>query len=224
MNPCGAVCDYARRPYTTKARLFRNSDQQVDLVWYPAREDAPVLPYDSSIVSLDYTADPLYDYGIGEVYGATRNYNGKHIKTEATGDHTCGSSEDFDIGCVRDTSLPPVEYYSNDLPTCCGMAPPIVYCAEYRRGVPGSPVVMPVIVANRIWRRTIPGVQIQQLRSPLETGSNWEYTEQDLPAGSVPTQLWTPDPPLWNGHGARTMIWRSGWAPSADADIHCTVE
>jgi len=121
-NPCGAVCDFGRRPYTTRARLFRDSPTEVDLVWYPAKPDAPVLPFTSSVLSLDWTDDPWLDTPLGEVPGAPRVYNRQTVKPLAGGNHQCGTPDDFEWGAHYDPLRPPILYRPDGLPWCCGNA------------------------------------------------------------------------------------------------------
>lgn len=113
---------FGRRPYTTKFRPFVNSDQQVDLVWYPAEPDAPVLGYPSKIQQLDNVSFPWLAQGVGEVFGTPRPFNHRQVIPFQQFDHVCGDREDFEFGGLRDDSLPPVEYNRNDIPICCNPA------------------------------------------------------------------------------------------------------
>ncbi len=109
----------ARRPYTTKARLLAGSDQQFDLVWYPALASAGVLPFPSKVNSLDWSTHPWLAAGIGEVFGATRNYNGKTALSYATGLTPCGDPLWFLEGEPLGLSLPPAGYNPDGFACCC---------------------------------------------------------------------------------------------------------
>lgn len=65
----------ARRPYTTRARFFRDSDITTLIRWYPARPEDGTLPFPSRVCSLDWVTFPEQTEGVGEVWGAARNYN-----------------------------------------------------------------------------------------------------------------------------------------------------
>lgn len=124
-NPCGAICDYIDAPYTTKFRPFSDSDLEVDIVWYPARADAPVLPYPSVIQSRTNFPDESWAIETpGEVYDAPRIRNGERVKIGARGTHVCGSAADFAGLAKYNADLPPVLYDADGLPLCCGAAQP----------------------------------------------------------------------------------------------------
>lgn len=102
--------------------MFRDSDELVDFVWYPALDDAPVLPYPS--IFLDGVWDD-WDYeqdGVGLVYTPRIKNNWQGEKQQALAKHICGSATDFALGGVYDPEAPPVVYGTNGLPVCCGVA------------------------------------------------------------------------------------------------------
>jgi len=197
MNPCGAICDYGRRPYTTTARPFRNSQDTVQLVWYPAREDAPVLPFPSAFNSLDYTADPIASYTVGEVYGTPRNYNGQKMKPEALGEHNCGDERDYAEGCVRDTSLPPVVYKSNGLPECCGYDPPVTPARHYK------------VTFNAEERRL--DLWPYGSMQPVHTRGIWGFDGADPPFGAGKTDM-----TRFPSSSAPPSYWAVDWAVDDD--------
>lgn len=115
---------FGRRPYTTKFRPWVDSDQQVELVWYPAAPDASVLGYPSKIVQLDNVSSPWLAEGVGEVYGAARSFNHRGVIPFQKFGHVCGTLADFEVGGTRDTVPPDVVYDRNNIPICCG--PPFI--------------------------------------------------------------------------------------------------
>jgi hypothetical protein len=129
-NPCGRVVDFARRPYKTLARFFKDRpDILVEIQWYPAALDAPKLPFTSSFLSLDWTSstdtrnDPNYPdepwlQRPGEVFGEPRPYSFKAPLLGVNYDHFCGTEEQFAFGAVYDPDLD-VQYDEQGLPLCC---------------------------------------------------------------------------------------------------------
>jgi len=100
--------------------MFRNSDEEVDFVWYPALPSAPVLPFDSVFL------DPIWQdnyYAVDDGPGLVREQfiknNWEGYKALAIGLHQCGTAEDFAEGGIYDPDLPPVEYRDDWLPMCC---------------------------------------------------------------------------------------------------------
>jgi hypothetical protein len=95
---------------------------QVDLIWYPAEANAPVLGYPSKIVQLDNVSQPWLAEGVGEVYGALRTFNHRQVIPFQQFGHVCGTEDDFTTGGTYDPFLPPVEYDRNNIPVCCNPA------------------------------------------------------------------------------------------------------
>jgi len=74
----------------------------------------------------DWDSDDFYAMsGPGEVWDKPREFNGTKVIPNALGEHVCGTAEDFANGATFDPLRPPVTYYTNGLPTCCG-TPPLV--------------------------------------------------------------------------------------------------
>lgn len=124
LNPCGRLVDFARRPYTTACRFFRDSELQANIVWYPCLPDAPDLGIASPFLSRDWevTEDAWGipdDPGPGEVGGAPRVFNRKQPIPAATGAHRCGTDEEWRKGALYNPDRPPVLYRPDGLPTCC---------------------------------------------------------------------------------------------------------
>ncbi len=106
--------------------MFRNSDQEVRFIWYPALPNAGVLPVPSAF--LDGIWDEwYYEYdGPGPVYRTHIRDNWQKTKAGSGRGHYCGTAEDFAEGGLYDPTLPPVEYSSNHLPVCCDVIQPAV--------------------------------------------------------------------------------------------------
>lgn len=126
-DPCGAFCDLIRRPYTTRMRPFRDSDAEVDIVWYPCAPGARDLKYPSVVSSLDNWVQErdlgVYSgYSVGEVPGAPRRYNAQKAKPGFTGENPCGTAEMFADGALfGDQHAEPRN--AAGLPVCCGGVP-----------------------------------------------------------------------------------------------------
>lgn len=118
-NPCGRIVDVGRRPYTTKARFWKDEEEENDIVWYTVPWTNPVLGYPSRIQSLDQKTFPWVAEGVGEVYNVPRPYNGKRASCFLNGHHVCGTQLDFEVGGTRDDTKPPVEYNRDGIPICC---------------------------------------------------------------------------------------------------------
>jgi len=136
-NPCGYICEYGRRPYTTACRFWEDSEDESEIIWYVAHPDAPVLPFASVFNSLDMDKEPWTRTGPGEVYGAPRVYNGREAPPGVDGGHVCGFFYDFEYGGKFDESEPPVIYDDNGIPLCCN--PPVI--ASGGAGCGGSAIV-----------------------------------------------------------------------------------
>lgn len=118
-NPCGRLVDFVKRPFTTKAQFFRNSDAVANLVFYPCREDAPALGFPSVFLGFPGDYPPWPDDPVGPEITASITNNYQKVKLGAMGQHFCGTPEDFLLGGIYDPTLPPVVYLPNGLPICC---------------------------------------------------------------------------------------------------------
>lgn len=208
---------FGRRPYTTKFRPFVDSDDEVDLIWYNAEPDAPVLGYPSKIQQLDNVSMPWIAQGVGEVFGAPRIFNNRRAIPFLRYDHVCGTRSDFETGGVLDPIPPDVLYDRNDIPICC--QPPFIsqgggvgsgtatvtvthpsYDSFYNVGTtfPPSAFVVNVTIANQEWVDVEVGFTLT-LRSPLYPGNtDWELHNDSILGVHC---LYVPDAPGWNGHG-----------------------
>lgn len=117
------------QPYSTAARLFRDSDETVQIQWYECRPEALDLPVLSAVIPriwlgskwTGFAGEPPHD-GVGEVLGADRPISWPEPKLTATGQHYCGTPDDFLMGCEYRPDLPPVGRNMDGLPFCCGVA------------------------------------------------------------------------------------------------------
>ncbi len=119
-NPCGRIVDIGRYSYSEMLPVFRDSEAEAQVVWYPARDDAPVLGCPSSILYREWDRDEVTEDG--EVWGPTGRalpWNGEEEKPGASGGHRCGDDIDFEEGGLFEPELPPVEYRPDGLPVCC---------------------------------------------------------------------------------------------------------
>jgi len=129
MNPCGQVCDYARREYSTTARFFRSSNVETLIRWRRAADDAPPLGRPSAFMSIDWLDDG-YDESpeteVGEVYGTPRPWTPSAPLVGLDYLHVCGTDQDFAEGAQYDPERDPVLYDDQGLPVCCeGPAVPV---------------------------------------------------------------------------------------------------
>ena len=116
--------DWARRTYKTQCRFFKDSDAETTILWYPAKDDAPPLPYPSAICSLDWDVmekdvGVYAAYPVGEVPGAPRSFTYQKKRPKATGAHVCGTRQDFEDGGTYDPDAAPIIYDKDGLPACC---------------------------------------------------------------------------------------------------------
>lgn len=125
-NPCGAKVDIGRVPFKRLYRPFRDDPtREVSITWYPARKDAPTLPYVSALdnpVWNDNLSGIFFEDG-DFVQDQPFQYSNEKVKLGATGFKPCGSRIDFEQGGLAESGLPPVIYTSSGLPRCC--LPPI---------------------------------------------------------------------------------------------------
>lgn len=121
-NPCGAKIDIGRVPFVRKYRPFRDAPLlEVEIVWYPARKDAPTLPWVSALdnpVWYDRLSGIFFKDG-DFVQEQPFQYSNEKPRLSATGFKPCGTRIDFTDGGLADSGLPPVIYTSTGLPRCC---------------------------------------------------------------------------------------------------------
>lgn len=88
-------------------------------MWYPVADGVPALGIPSIINSLDWDSSPWERSGVGEVWGASRKYNGKQAIPGIGRDHVCGTADNFARGESITSSLPPTVYNPQGVPLCC---------------------------------------------------------------------------------------------------------
>lgn len=111
--------DIGRRPYTTTARFFRNSDVETKIKWLPADPARGTFPGVSRICSLDWVTHPETAEGVGEVFNTSRSYNRGKSFGPIGGNHFCGTLDEHRNGEVLDPTRPMMEYAPSGLPLCC---------------------------------------------------------------------------------------------------------
>lgn len=212
-NPCGRVCDFARREYRTAARFFRSSNVEDEITWRRAADDAPALGFPSSIMSNDWLDDGYDDSPateVGEVYGAPRPYTPSPPLLGLNYLHVCGTEEDFARGAVYDPERVPVLYDDQGLPACCdGPAVPVFsLVVDFHLIEPtAQPVgnscvtsepIIPVLSAAGQVREFI-ATALQVFPSGLQSG--WLFTA--WPSG-IRVEL------LWCSHADGSLQWATG--------------
>lgn len=106
-------------------RFFRDRpDILIPIAWYPAAPGARHLPFDSAFMSRDWCKDFEELNGVGEVWGANRNYNGRLAIPGLLGEHQCGDPDWFKFGVPYDAARPPQVIGPNGIPECCGPPAP----------------------------------------------------------------------------------------------------
>lgn len=121
-NPCGAIVEWGRFRYDTGCRFFQNSTREDVIRWYPAVEGARVLGFPSAISQLEWDNDgdlPAWHDGVGEVPGSRKKINHMKPVLGASGQHVCGTEDDFSDGAIYTPPMPPIPYRNDGLPECC---------------------------------------------------------------------------------------------------------
>jgi hypothetical protein len=123
-DPCGRIVDWYHKPYFAWVRPFRDSDVEAKIEWYPARDDAEVLPFDSAFCNLDQQRMdqilPIFcGYKVGEVPFRERPRSFAKANKRPNGPNVCGTREDFEDGAVYNPDLPPEPRDQDGLPVCC---------------------------------------------------------------------------------------------------------
>lgn len=119
-NPCGAIVDWSRAPYTQECRFFRDSDATSTVRWFEAEPDAKTLTFPSAICVSTNEQDRYLDSPIGEVYGARHKFKLGKAPNGLYDGHYCGTEQDFQEGCKYDPDSPEFQYLANGFPVCCG--------------------------------------------------------------------------------------------------------
>lgn len=110
--------DWARRPYTTTARLHASEAAPlVTIRWYFT--DLPFQTHESIINSRDFDEAPWVPRLLGEQPGYERRFDKHASPAGLDGLHQCGQLSDFTNGQPWPYTGPPVVYGEDDIPRCC---------------------------------------------------------------------------------------------------------
>lgn len=117
--------DIGSRPFKARYRPFRDSDQEVEIEWFPAAPGALPLGFVSN-VTIPYWEQNQFEYTDGNLPLTTAEPTGKPTFRPGTGrGHVCGTREDFERGPHFDPDITPITYGAQGLPTCCGAPVPL---------------------------------------------------------------------------------------------------
>lgn len=117
-------CDLIRRPFRTRARLLRDSDQEFDIRWYFAAEGAQQLPWPSPIHVLHRNDQEWIKTSVGDLLFADTTLEKPNVVNPLpAGDHYHGTEEDFREGGLYLPDLPPFPRDEDGIPTVC--RPPV---------------------------------------------------------------------------------------------------
>jgi hypothetical protein len=204
-------------------RFFKDDPTTAKIVWYPAADGAPCLPYPSKFRPRSQAYFGWIDTDIGEVAGAPARLNHKKTPPFVAGQHVCGTAEDFSSGAVYNPALPPVQYDKNGIPICCqpavvgaggfgatgtadfSVTPPSYSTVYFCGGTPVPAFEMDQTIANQEWV-SAPLPTVYTLRSPLYPGN----TGWTLTAVSLLTSCSWATAATWNGLGVRAFALVSG--------------
>ena len=130
-NPCGFAVDVGRRPYRVKMRIWDSPDAPLADVYY-YRTTLPFLPFPTLFASRDYTDRPWPQDVLGEQWWSPRPYDGLESIPGLTGDHFCGTPQDFEFGPTWPPVGPELEYDADGIPTCCNRTqePNVCSCSQ----------------------------------------------------------------------------------------------
>lgn len=123
-DPCGRIVDWYSKPYFAWVHPFRDSTIEAKIEWYPARDDAEVLPYDSVFCNLDQQRMdqvlPIFcGYDVGEIPFTPRPRSFAKAPTRPNGPRVCGTADDFENGAVYDPTLEAEPRDADGMPICC---------------------------------------------------------------------------------------------------------
>ncbi len=109
--------------YRTTMRFFTNSDEAIEVRWYPAPEGAQAMPY-TRFASGDWAYERVDWKGPGEVLGAPRTWINWDTPASARGDHYCGTPDEWRNGIPAPAAGVNVMYDRWGLPACCNPGMP----------------------------------------------------------------------------------------------------
>lgn len=116
------IVDWGTVSYREKVRPFRNSDREVEIIWYPVPDTNPVL----DVPSFTFNQINLADQG--DVTNFPKALDNDFVKVFqkrkpfAVGQHRCGDAIDFAEGGLYLPDEPPPVFRPDGLPLCCGAA------------------------------------------------------------------------------------------------------
>jgi hypothetical protein len=228
-NPCGRVVDFGSGSYRTKCRFFKDSDLEIDILWYPVNPGTPCIDGESAI-SVWYNDReqagevPPKRSGVGEVGGRFVQRVKPQEKAAATGRHVCGTPEMFAEGATFDAAVN-VLYRADGLPACCVQAEGLLLVPAPPRvaggllmidpGPPAPPtyVLDPGLTGARtvfpagagLWLYSEPPANYTlQTPDPL-SGHQWAAT---ISISAFLSGVWVTDG--WDGTGTRSFSLYSG--------------
>lgn len=100
-----------------------DTDTTAVIKWVEVPRTNPVLPFNSVIGMTDWTRDPWGLTGVGEVFGALKEYVPGTPPAGLVGDHHCGTREEFEKGGQYLPDTPPAEYDAKGFLRCCNVPP-----------------------------------------------------------------------------------------------------
>ena len=123
-NPCGRVVDLGHQTGPARARLYPDSDEEFDILWYAALPDAPLLGCPTAVNRLIHERDreDWLPTDVGEVPFSFVDYQYLPPNPFALGIHRCGTASDFRGNGAINWNPPFVSYRFDGLPDCCGFA------------------------------------------------------------------------------------------------------
>jgi len=92
----------------------------VDLIWYFT--DLPFIESETVVNNRTWDSDDTRDLVTGELFGAEKKYNGLWSIPGMTGEHICGTAEEFAQGQPWPYTGTPRQYDPDNIPVCCGRA------------------------------------------------------------------------------------------------------
>ena len=140
-NPCGRVVDIGHTEYVTTWKPYPDSDLTEEILWYEARDDAPLLGMISANNNLawDIDRDEYLETAVGQVVGAPWRVVQTAAHLLALGTHVCGTAADFAGMGSYPGPDPPVTLRPDKLPFCCGA----LFQGNGGLGLGGSDIVTP---------------------------------------------------------------------------------
>lgn len=164
------VMDLLRSCYSTKMRFFADSDQEIDVRWFWADEDAQIFPEHTRFGSGNWADEPFHWNGAGEVLGAPRPWNDGAPIDGLVGDHYCGPLATYQNG----GTFPgvPLEGLANGKCACCAPLdePPCVLVFPL---YPGGCTVTVSLVSSNVSPTIYDAAQWPSFGSKVDIPPRW---------------------------------------------------